>query len=246
MPTIPTIEDVRKAGDQLRTAVTDALGQARTQVAERAESLRSALDELPTEVPTLRQLRDPAELRKLIDKYGETANQYATAVADSVSKVLQEAAAQAEKLYQDLAEERLDKLRAQPQVKKVIEQFDQAVELGRQRAESAVEDAKEIADEVLGLVSGRAKPAPVKIVPAATDEEPKSEPEAKAKATAEKPPTEPTDTADAADPAEATPATDPAPTTAKASGTTARKTSGAARKPSTAKTTTTTQTGTDE
>jgi heparin binding hemagglutinin HbhA len=243
MPTIPTIEDVRKAGDQLRTAVTDALGQARTQVAERAESLRSALDELPTEVPTLRQLRDPAELRKLIDKYGETANQYATAVADSVSKVLQEAAAQAEKLYQDLAEERLDKLRTQPQVKKVIEQFDQAVELGRQRAESAVEDAKEIADEVLGLVSGRAKPAPVKIVPAATDEEPTSEPEAKAKATAEKPPT---DTADAADPVEATPATDPAPTTAKASGTTARKTSGAARKPSTAKTTTTTQTSTDE
>lgn len=231
MPTIPTIEDVRKAGDQLRTAVTDAFGQARTQVAERAESVRSALDELPTDVTSLRQKLEPAELRKLIDKYGETANQYATAVADSVSKVLQEASAQAEKLYHDLAEERLDKLRAQPQVKKVLEQFDQAVELGRQRAESAVEDAKEIADEVLGIVVGRTKQAPVTIVPAATDEEPKSEPEAKP--TAEQP---------AADPADAK--SEPA----KASTTTTRKTSGAARKPSTAKTTNTPtpQTSTDE
>jgi heparin binding hemagglutinin HbhA len=163
MPTVPTIEDVRKAGEQARVAVTNAFEQVRTpllaaigaadlatqavvdavnktreQLTERAEAARSAVDELPTDVNSLREKLDPAELRKLVDEYADAAV----------------------KLYQHLAEQgekALDKLRAQPQFKRAIDQLDQAVETAQQRAESAVEDARELADEVLGKVVRRTR-----------------------------------------------------------------------------------------
>lgn len=163
MPTVPSIEDVRKAGEQARVAVTNAFEQVRTpllaaigagdiatqavvevvnktrsQLTERAEAARSAVDELPTDVNSLREKLDPAELRKLVDEYAEAAV----------------------KLYQHLAEQgekTLDKLRTQPQFKRAIDQLDQAVETAQQRAESAVGDARELADEVLGKVVRRTR-----------------------------------------------------------------------------------------
>ena len=163
MPTVPTIEDVRKAGEQARVAVTNAFEQARTpllaaigagdlatqavvdvvtktrdQLTERAEAARSAVDELPTDVTSLREKLDPAELRKLVEEYADAAV----------------------KLYQHLAdqgEKALDKLRAQPQFKRAIDQLDQAVETAQHRAETAVEDARELADEVLGKVVRRTR-----------------------------------------------------------------------------------------
>lgn len=163
MPTVPTIEDVRKAGEQARVAVTNAFEQVRTpllaaigagdiatqavvdvvsktrsQLTERAEAARSAVDELPTDVTSLREKLDPAELRKLVDEYADAAV----------------------KLYQHLAEQgekTLDKLRSQPQFKRAIDQLDQAVETAQQRAESAVEDARELADDVLGKVVRRTR-----------------------------------------------------------------------------------------
>jgi heparin binding hemagglutinin HbhA len=163
MATVPTVEDVRKAGEQARAAVTGAFEQVRTpllaalgagdlatqavvdvvnktreQLTERAEAARSAAGELPTDVSSLREKLDPAELRKLVDEY-----------ADAAAKLYQHLAEQGEKA--------LDKLRSQPQFKRAIDQLDQAVETAQQRAESAVEDARELADEVLGKVVRRTR-----------------------------------------------------------------------------------------
>ena len=163
MASVPTIEDVRKAGEQARSAVTtafeqvrtpllaaigagevatqaviDAVHRARTRVTERAEHARGVVDDLPTDVTSLREKLDPAELRKLVDGYADAAS----------------------KLYQYLTEQgeqAVDRLRSQPQFKKAVEQFDQAAQAAQHRAEAAVEDARELADEVLGKVTRRTR-----------------------------------------------------------------------------------------
>jgi heparin binding hemagglutinin HbhA len=146
MPTLPTTEDVRKAGEQVSAAfaavleqaktpllaalgagdlagkaLTEALTKARTQVNERAEAARTAVDDLPG----LREKLDPTELRKLLDTY-------TTAAAN---------------LYGYLAEhgeETLEKLREQPQVKVVLDQ---------------VGDLQNRADDVLGNIARRTRAA---------------------------------------------------------------------------------------
>jgi heparin binding hemagglutinin HbhA len=167
MASVPTIEDVRKAGEQAKAVVTtafeqakspllaaigvgdvatqavlEAVGKARTQFAEQAKTVtdqaKSVVDELPTDVTSLREKLDPAELRKLVDQYTDAAA----------------------KLYQYLTEQgeqALNRLRSQPQVKRAVEQFDQAAQAAQHRAETAVEDARELADEVLGKVVRRTR-----------------------------------------------------------------------------------------
>jgi heparin binding hemagglutinin HbhA len=163
MPNVPTIDDVRKAGEQARAAVTvafeqarypllaaigagdvatqaviDAVNRARAQAAARTEQARDAAGDLPTDLNGLRELLEPAELRKLVDQYADAAV----------------------KLYQYLTEhgeQTVARLRSQPQVKRAVEQFDQAAQAAQQRAEAAVGDARELADEVLGKVVRRTR-----------------------------------------------------------------------------------------
>jgi heparin binding hemagglutinin HbhA len=163
MPTVPTIDDVRKASEQARTvvagafeqartpllaaigagdvatqAVLDAVNKARGQVSERAGRARSAVDDLPTDVAGLREKLDPAELRKLVDSYADAAAKLYTYLSEHGEKTL-------------------DRLRSQPQVKRAVEQFDQAAQAAQTRAETAVGDARELADEVLGKVTRRTR-----------------------------------------------------------------------------------------
>src|SRR5437764_3073301 len=108
------------AGDYAAKSVVDALQKVRKQVNERAEAARSTVDELPSEISDLRGRLEPSELRKVVDAYTSSAVQ----------------------IYQNLAshgEETIDKLRAQPQVKKALEQ----AEVARQRAESHAGDARD-------------------------------------------------------------------------------------------------------
>ena len=144
MPTLPTTEDVRKAGEQAAAtfaalleqaktpllaalgagdlagkALTDALTKARTQVNERAEAARTAVDELPG----LREKLDPSELRKLLDTYTSAASNLYSYLAEH-------------------GEETLEKLREQPQVKVVLEQ---------------VGDLQSRADDVLGQIARRTR-----------------------------------------------------------------------------------------
>lgn len=162
---MPTSEDVRTASDQARSAVVGAFEQvrtpvmaaigagdiatqavvdvvrrARTQVNERAESARAAVEDFPSDMSHLRERLDPGELRKLFDQYAEAAV----------------------KLYQHLAEQgekTVERLRAQPRYQRAVERFDQAVETAQHRAEVAVDDARELADDVLGKVAGRTRAA---------------------------------------------------------------------------------------
>ncbi|MFC0439561.1 hypothetical protein [Kutzneria buriramensis] len=144
MPTLPTTEDVRKAGEQAAAtfaalleqaktpllaalgagdlagkALSDALTKARTQVNERAEAARTAVDELPG----LREKLDPSELRKLLDTYTTAASNLYTYLAEH-------------------GEETLEKLREQPQVKIVLDQ---------------VGDLQHRADDVLGNLARRTR-----------------------------------------------------------------------------------------
>jgi heparin binding hemagglutinin HbhA len=156
MPTLPTTEDVRKAGEQVSAAVTaileqaktpllaalgagdlagkaltEALARARTQVNERAEAARTAVDELPG----LREKLDPSELRKLLDTYTSAAANLYSYLAEH-------------------GEETLDKLREQPQVKVVLEQ---------------VGDLQHRADDVLGSIARRTRSVGEKAAEATED-----------------------------------------------------------------------------
>ncbi|HEX4701611.1 MAG TPA: hypothetical protein VH352_05725 [Pseudonocardiaceae bacterium] len=165
MASVPTIEDVRKAGEQARAVVTtafeqartpllaaigagdvatqavlEAVNKARTQLTERAEQAKSVVDDLPTDVAGLRGRLDPAELRKLVEGYTEAAGKLYTYLTEH-------------------GEQAVQRLRSQPQVKRAVEQFDQAAQAAQHRAEAAVEDARELADEVLGRVVRRTRSA---------------------------------------------------------------------------------------
>ncbi|HEX6341637.1 hypothetical protein [Umezawaea sp.] len=156
MPNIPSQEELRKAGEQAAAAartpllaalgagdlatkaVIEALNKAKHTLDERAEAAKTAVDELPGEVAGLRERLEPAELRKLVDAYTQSALH----------------------LYSYLAEQgeaTLEKLRSQPQVKKATAQVEEAVEAAQKRAESAAADAREIADDVLGKVTRRTR-----------------------------------------------------------------------------------------
>lgn len=116
MPNLPTTEELRKAGEQAaaaaRTPLLAALGagdlaakavvDALTKAKERAESARTAAEDLPGRF-------DAAELRKIVDAYTQSAMN----------------------LYQFLAEhgeEALAKLKSQPHVQKALHQVDQAAD----------------------------------------------------------------------------------------------------------------------
>jgi heparin binding hemagglutinin HbhA len=122
------------AGDLAAKAVVDAVHKAK----ERAESTRHAAAELPSDLSGLREKLDPSELRKLIDNYADSAV----------------------KLYQKLADQgegRLDKFKANPQVKKVVEQLEEAIEAAQTRIGDASGDARSLAEDILARVTRRTR-----------------------------------------------------------------------------------------
>jgi heparin binding hemagglutinin HbhA len=149
-------QDVRKAVttavDQVRTpllaalgagnlagqAVADAVSKAKERVTEGSEVARKNIEELPTEVESLREKLDPVELRKVIDEYTEAAL----------------------KLYNKLAEsgeEAWDRIVAQPQVKKAIEQLEEALATAQSRVEGATTEARGRVEEVLSMVTKKTR-----------------------------------------------------------------------------------------
>lgn len=150
--TNPKTEDVRKvvttAVDQVRTsllaalgagnlasqAVVDAVGKAKERATATGEAARKNIEELPTDVESLRGKLDPAELRKLVDAYTDAAL----------------------KLYGKLAEtgeQTWDKIVAQPQVKKAIEQLEDALQQAQGRVEEVTTETRERVDGVLAKVT---------------------------------------------------------------------------------------------
>ncbi|MEV6912772.1 hypothetical protein [Amycolatopsis sp. NPDC051071] len=122
------------AGNLASQAVVDAVAKAKEKVAVGSEAARKNIEEIPHDVEGLREKLDPAELRKVIDDYTEAAL----------------------KLYNKLAEsgeQAWDKIAAQPQVKKAIEQLEDALTTAQDRVEGATTDARERIDTVLGKVT---------------------------------------------------------------------------------------------
>jgi heparin binding hemagglutinin HbhA len=161
--TMPTAKDVRKArkqavdalntaveqvrapllaaigaGDLATQAVVEAVNKARTRANERAEAVKGAVEDLPTDLTGLREKLDPAELRKLVDEYTEAA----------------------QKLYQkltDAGEDAVAKLRSQPQVKKALDQLEEAIAALQERVGDVAGDARELAEDLLGKVTRRTR-----------------------------------------------------------------------------------------
>src|SRR5439155_20385620 len=119
-------------------AVVEAANKARGRVSERAEATRHVVEDLPTDLSGLREKLDPAELRKVVDEYTEAA----------------------QKLYQrltDAGEDAVAKLRSQPQVKKAIEQLEDAIATLQERVGDVAGDARELADDLLAKVTRRTR-----------------------------------------------------------------------------------------
>lgn len=126
------------AGDLATQAVVEAVNKARTRVSERAEAAKGAVEDLPGDLTALREKLDPAELRKVVDEYTEAA----------------------QKLYQkltDAGEDALAKLRAQPQVKKALENLEEAIATLQDRVGDVAGDARELAEDVLARVTKRTR-----------------------------------------------------------------------------------------
>jgi heparin binding hemagglutinin HbhA len=161
--TLPKTDDVRKAreqavtalgtaADQVRTPLLAALGagdlatkavvefvnKAKERATERTGAVKGAVDDLPSDLTSLREKLDPAELRKLVDEYTEAAL----------------------KLYRRLAsdgESTLSKLREQPQVKSALDQLEKAIATAQERAEGVAGDARELAEDVLAKVTRKTR-----------------------------------------------------------------------------------------
>jgi heparin binding hemagglutinin HbhA len=128
------------AGELATHAVVDVVNKARVRVSERAEATRGAVGDLPTDLAGLRERLDSAELRKLVDEYTEAAHQ----------------------LYQKLAgvgEDTVARWRAQPQVRKALDQLEEAIATLQERVGDVAGDARELADDVLARVTHRTRSA---------------------------------------------------------------------------------------
>lgn len=170
--TLPKSEDVRKAREQATSVVTGAFEQARTPLLavlgagdlaaqaiveavnkareefdERTEFARKTATGLPNELDelrknfdpsVLRQKLDPAELRRAVDEYAKVA-----------VNVYESLAGQGEKA--------LEKLRNTPQLKQAFDQVGSTFDAAQHRVEDAVDDAREVADDVLGKVTRRTR-----------------------------------------------------------------------------------------
>jgi heparin binding hemagglutinin HbhA len=135
------------AGNLASQAVADVVSKAKERVTETGETARKNIEELPTEVTTLRERLDPAELRKVIDDYTEAAL----------------------KLYNKLAEtgeQAWDRFLAEPRVKDVLKQVEEVLHTAQDRVGEVSAEAKDKVEGVLGTVSKKARAGGEKVAEA--------------------------------------------------------------------------------
>lgn len=161
------------AGNLAGQAVADAVSKARTRVGSSSEVAKKNIEELPAELENLRERLGPSGLRKAVDDYGDAAV----------------------KLYHRLADtgEQTWTGTVEPQMKRGVEQFEEALRTAGQRVDGMTTDARQRMDEVIGLVTRRAgetdeeagstgtaapsgdKPGPVKATAARVPAEPEAD-----------------------------------------------------------------------
>lgn len=141
----PGIDQVRTpllaalgAGNLASQAVVDAVNKARERVNEGTESARKNFGDVPTDIESLRGRLDPAELRKVLDEYTDAAWKLYNRLAES-------------------GEEAWDNVAEQPQVRRALQQLEEALATAQGRAEGVATEARGRVDDVLGLVTKRTR-----------------------------------------------------------------------------------------
>ncbi len=150
-------EDVRKvvntAMEQVRTsllaalgagslagqAVADAVSKARTRVSSSSDAAKKNIEDLPTELEQLRGRLDPAELRKLLDDYTEAA-----------TRLYQRLVSSGEQTWEHTVE---------PQVKRGVEQLEEALHSAQEQLDGVASDTRERVDNMVALLTRRAREA---------------------------------------------------------------------------------------
>lgn len=126
---------------EVQTKVTDLqsrLTDLQERLVEVRVQVRTKVGELPDDVAELRGKFEPTELRTALEGY---------------VKSLQD-------IYEKLAtrgESTAEKLRRQPRVKHALDRVEDAADTAEERVGKIVDDAKEIADDVLGRVTRRTR-----------------------------------------------------------------------------------------
>ncbi len=128
------------AGNLAGEAVADAVSKARERVNESSESARRNIEELPGELEQLRDRLDPAELRKLLDEYTDSALRLYRRLAES-------------------GEQTWDRLSEQPQVRQAVEQLEEALHNAQERVDDVTSDTRERVDEVVTRLTRRTREA---------------------------------------------------------------------------------------
>lgn len=126
------------AGNFATQAVMDTVTKAKQRVDQGTESARQSLGEFPTDFESLRGRLDPAELRKLLDEY-----------TDAVWKVYHRLAESGEQTWDNVSE--------QPQVKRALQQLEEALATTQGRVEGVAGEARGRVDDVLGMVTKRTR-----------------------------------------------------------------------------------------
>lgn len=126
------------AGNLATQAVVDTVNKARERVNEGTESARKNFEEFPTDIESLRGRLEPAELRKLVDEYTDAALKLYNRLAES-------------------GEQTWDSVSEQPQVRRALQQLEEAIATAQGRAEGVATEARGRVDDVLGLVTKRTR-----------------------------------------------------------------------------------------
>jgi heparin binding hemagglutinin HbhA len=127
------------AGNLAGQAVADAIGKAKERVNEGGESARKGFADIPN-AEALRNKLDSAELRKAIDEYVAGALKFYNKLANS-------------------GEQTWEKIAAQPQVKKALDQLEEALQVAQDRVGDVAGEARERVDDVLSKVTKRTREA---------------------------------------------------------------------------------------
>jgi heparin binding hemagglutinin HbhA len=127
------------AGSLASQAVADAVAKAKERVNTSSEAARKNIEDLPSEWAHLRDRLDPAELRRLLDESAKAATTW-----------YQELVSSGERTWEHAVE---------PQVKRGVEQFEEALRTAQERVDEATSDARERVDHVVAMLTRRAQEA---------------------------------------------------------------------------------------
>ncbi|WP_425388219.1 hypothetical protein [Amycolatopsis taiwanensis] len=135
------------AGNLATQAVADAMARAKERVTETGEAARKNLEELPTEVTTIREKFEPAELRKVIDNYTAAAFELYSKLAET-------------------GEEAWDRFRSEPRVKDVLKQVEEVLHTAQDRVGEVSAEARERVEGMLGTISKKSRAGGEKVAKA--------------------------------------------------------------------------------